>query len=115
MSLLITGIERKGMKAHDNQIVYNAIMQSGFLPNVVVTGRRRGIERAAVKWCKRNAIGVERYNPKIESYSSKDVRNARLVKMCTVAIIIWDGEDPEHADIIRRCHKLNIPTHIVVL
>lgn len=115
MSLLITGIERRNMKDQDYRLVCDAITASGFIPHLVITGKCNGIEKAAVKWCKKNRVSMKKYRPDIDSMCRYDVRNVKLVKQSSVAIIIWDGVNPEHADIIKRCQDAGIPTHIVVI
>lgn len=102
---------------NDLQIVYDAVIASGFTITSVLSGTARGVDKLGEYWAHHHNIAVQRFpaNWGELGKSAGYTRNALMADNADKLILIWDGHSPgsKHMLDIARKKGLKIYVHTV--
>lgn len=98
----------------DEKYVRNAVLMSGFIPTLIISGGARGIDHAAIYYAMKNSIPYEVYPADWDKYgkSAGFRRNIEMLEKCEAVIAIWDGESRGTAHTIKEAQKRGLPLYV---
>jgi len=108
MKVIIAG----SRTCNDYNILEEAIKNSGFTINTVISGCARGADKLGERWAKNNGIVIMKYPANWNKNGKKAgyLRNIEMAKVSNALIILWDGKSPgsKHMIEIAKKYKLHI-------
>lgn len=78
----------------DIEVLRRAIRLCGWVPDVVISGGARGVDKLGEQWAAENNVPVEQYLADWNKYgkSAGYIRNVKMAENANSLIAIWDGE-----------------------
>jgi predicted Rossmann fold nucleotide-binding protein DprA/Smf involved in DNA uptake len=92
--------------------IEDAVKQSGFVVDTVISGTARGVDFTGEVWARSKKIPVEQYPAEWELYGKAQagrIRNRQMADVADALIAIWDGKSSGTSnmiEIMRRLGKL---------
>ena len=83
----------------------------------IITGMANGIDMMAYEKAKAGNYTIHEYPADWEKYgkSAGYIRNAEMVKLCTAALVLWDGKSKGTKHTIDLCEKQDKLAHIITI
>jgi len=99
---------------YDYSILENAIKDSGFNIDVVISGCARGSDKLGEKWAKKNGVMVMKFPADWANKGKKAgmLRNIQMAKVSDALIALWDGKSTGTMHMINIAKKYNLHIYI---
>jgi len=98
----------------DLKVVEEAIRESRFVIDEVVSGGASGVDRLGEQWATRYSKPIIRFLANWNKFGrgAGFVRNAEMARYGDVLIAIWDGKSPGTKNMIKVMQKYGKPVHV---
>lgn len=96
----------------DYSTVAQAVMDSGFTIDTVISGRARGVDRLGEVWANRHRITVMPADWTTHGRRAGFVRNAEMAKRADALIAVWDGKSAGTRNMIRTMQAMEKPVYV---
>jgi hypothetical protein len=101
----------------DFEIVWDAVLESGFCIGEIVSGMARGVDRLGVKVAQTLGIGVARFPADWGTHgrSAGFIRNQQMADYADCLVAVWDGRSRGTQDMINRMKLAGKEVHVVIV
>jgi len=98
----------------DMEVLNKAIIVSGVIPTVVLSGKARGADTLGEQWATINGISVEPYPADWEQFgkAAGSIRNQQMADNAEGLIALWDGKSKGTKDMIQRARRNKLWVHV---
>lgn len=98
----------------DYHLICQAINESQFRVDVVLSGTAKGIDELGELWARRHNAPVEKHPAKWEQYGKQagPIRNSEMAKQADALIAIWDGKSKGTANMIKIARELGLKVFV---
>lgn len=113
MKVIIAG-SRHFCHAADYTLVEDAVRESGFEIEIVVSGMAKGIDTHAITYAKRHSLPVAEFyaNWQYQGHFAGRIRNKRMADHGDALIAVWDGVTTGTKDMIAKMRFLGKPVYV---
>lgn len=113
MKVIIAG----GRDYHDYETVCQAVANSGFFIDTVISGGATGVDTLAVRYALENDIPLETYPADWATHgkAAGPIRNRKMAEVAEGLIAIWDGQSPGTKNMIDTAMKHNLVIFVLRL
>lgn len=110
--LIIAGSRSFGHQAYSD--VEEAVEDSGFEFDLIVSGGARGVDELGERYGKENAIPVHIIPADWDQYGKRAgvIRNEQMADYADKLIAIWDGDSSGTNNMIIEAHKRDMPIYV---
>jgi len=101
----------------DQRFVDEAVSESGFTIDTVVSGGARGVDRLGERWSKVNGTKLSVFPADWAKYGNAagPIRNRQMGDYADALIAVWDGKSSGTKDMIDYMKKLGKPVYVKVM
>lgn len=94
--------------------VADAVAESGFVIDQVVSGGARGVDELGERWAEEHGVAVVRYEPQWDEHgrAAGPKRNARMTRNADALVAVWDGRSRGTRDMLRKAHRRGLRIHL---
>lgn len=98
----------------DISFVMDAIRESGFQIDEVVSGGARGVDSLGEKWANRNSVPVRVFPADWNAHgkAAGPIRNTEMANYADALIAIWDGESRGTSHMIRTAKSKGLKVFV---
>lgn len=112
--VVVAGSRSFGQDAYSD--VEDAIEDSGFDPDVIVSGGAKGVDELGEQYGKNNAIPIHIIPADWETHgkSAGHKRNADMAEYGDALVAVWDGDSPGTKSMISKMHATGKPVYVSI-
>ena len=98
------------------ELVKDAIENSGFDADTVVSGCAQGVDKLGEQWAKNNNKKVQRFPANWEKYGKQAgfLRNVQMAENADALVAVWDGKSSGTKHMIETATAHNLKVHIKI-
>jgi hypothetical protein len=87
------------------------------LPNEIVSGTAKGIDRSGENWAIFQGIPIKRFKPDWDKFgkAAGPKRNQEMAKYGDALLLIWDGQSKGSSSMKKEMQKLKKPIYEIII
>lgn len=99
----------------DLSLVDKAMKESGFKPELVLSGCARGVDKLGEMWAARRSIPVRLFPAEWNKYGrgAGKKRNSQMVENADALVAIWDGKSSGTLDTIKKARWCGLKVYVL--
>jgi hypothetical protein len=117
MKVIIAGTRSVDESPDMMAVLEEAISESGFGIDEVVSGGASGVDRLGEKWACAYNKPVQQFLPDWDRFgkAAGPKRNTQMLEYADALLALWDGESKGTKNIIDQAHVLMFPVYVYKL